>query len=140
MRHTAMYGVLSILCTLSAAGCSRSVDPVTTPPLATAPDFEATVATVARENVVSPAGPHTQVNMWVVIPPATSSNAGVTVPDATPVFLQSGSAGVLTSSTADAIVAGDHVRVWHNENTSFGAAEAPPNAPAYSAIQLVIVR
>ena len=140
MRRSAMYGVLSILVALSTLGCTGGVDPVTTLRITTTPDFDATVASVANEVVISPAGQHSQTNVWVVIPPATSTNAAVIVPNGTPVYLQRASTGVVVSSTADAIMAGDHVRVWHDEKTSFGAVEAPPNAPAYSAIQVVIVR
>ena len=139
MRRPSTYRLLSIVCILASFACARDVDPVA-PPIASAPDFVATVAQVARETVVSPAGQHSQIDVWVVIPPGTSANAVVILADATPVFLQRGSDGAVVSARADALVIGDHVKVWHDANTSFGAAEAPPGSPAYSAIQLIIMR
>jgi len=135
-----MYRLVSIVCILASFACARGVDPVATPPITTTPDFEATVMQVARETVIGSAGQHSQVGVWVLIPPGTSANAVVIVSDATPVFLQRGSNGAVVSAKADALVTGDHVKVWHDANTSFGAAEAPPGSPEYSASQLIIVR
>lgn len=140
MRRPPTLRLLSIVGILASIACEGGVGPITTPPITRASDFEATVAVVARETVVSPAGQRSQIDVWVVIQPGTSANAAVIVSDATPVFLQRGSESAVVAARADALVTGDHVKVWHDANTSFGAAEAPPGSPAYSAVQLIIVR
>ena len=137
MRRSARASLRSVLLIIAFAGCSNGI---TSPPITRAPDFEATVVNVAGETIVSPSGAISQTVVWVAIPPATSANAAVIVPESTPVFVQRGTGGATVAAAPDAIATAGHIKVWHDQTTSFGAAEAPPGAPAYSAIQLVVVR
>jgi hypothetical protein len=79
------------------------------------------------------------MNVWVVIPPATTANAGIVVGDNVPVFIRLGTRPLATANSR-AITVGDQVQVWYAGGAGYGAVQAPPGAPAYSAAQVVIVR
>jgi hypothetical protein len=56
-----------------------------------------------------------------------------------PVFLRS-SGGTIAAYSACLIRAGDSVDVWHDGGVAYGSVEAPPDSPAYSGTQLLVVR
>jgi hypothetical protein len=117
-------------------GCSSTTEPVS-PRFSTAPSFSATVTMAERESGLGPAGPFDQVNVWLAIPPGTGPNAGIIVPNATPVYVTTGAS--FYASSASAIKAGDRVQVWHDDEVVYGAVQSPPGSPAYRAVQVVIV-
>ena len=95
----------------------------------TAPDFTATVSQVTFEAGESPAGHIEQFDLWVATTPSVVANAGVVVAKSTPVFLQS-ARNQIVAATPRAIRAGDLLKIWHTISVSYGAAQAPPGAPA----------
>jgi hypothetical protein len=131
----------ALLSFLVAVGtsCSGTTTPEATLALTTTPDFSATVSQVTVENGNSPAGPISQIALWVIISPATAANAGVVVGSPVPVFIRSSGRRLTTASRAD-IHAGDVIDVWHDFTVGYGAVEGPPGAPTYGSTQVVIVR
>ncbi len=141
MRTTTRSDWLPLLFTLSALACSSATGPTTTTlVLSTPPNFVAVVTSNTLERGNSPAGYVSQHNLWVTIPSAISTqvNAGVVVGELTPVFLQTN--GRLVHTTASSIRVSDVVQVWHDQTVAYGTAQAPPDAPAYSGQQIVILR
>jgi hypothetical protein len=129
-------GALAIVGAL-LLGCSSATEPVS-PRFSTAPAFSATVTMAERESGLGPAGAYNQVDVWLAIPPGTDPNAGIIVPDATPVYVASGAS--FYASSAGAIKVGDRVQVWYDDGPVYGAVQSPPGSPAYRAAQVVIVR
>lgn len=118
--------------------CDNSLGPAARISRTTEADFAGTVAKNEFESANGPAGPYAQNNIWVVIPPSRSANAGVVVGKSTPVFLRAG--GELTKSTASGIRVGDVIEVWHDPGAGYGAVQAPPNSPVYMGTQIVVNR
>lgn len=103
------------------------------------PDFSATVSKAEFEGGNGPAGPYEQYDIWVVIPPATTANAGVVLGKSVPVFVMRG--GGIAAADAGQIRVGDQIQVWRDPiRVGYGAVQAPPNAPVYTGTQVVIVR
>ena len=134
----------SMLCLLLSAwfvglaACSSStLGPPATPVLSTPPDFTATVAKVEFESANGPAGPYSQHNVWLVIPPSTAPNAGLVVGRLTPVFVRTG-AGVFLSNPSG-IKVGDRVEVWHDIQVAYGAVQGPPGAPTYTNLKQIVI-
>ena len=125
---------------LIAAACSGSTSPTATLVLQTDPDLSGNVMKVEYESGNGPGfGPYAQWDIWVLIPPASSANAGVVLPVAAPVFLRSN--GGLVTATASQIRVGDRLEVWRDPvHVSYGAVQGPPGAPTYEGTQIVIVR
>jgi hypothetical protein len=126
---------------LTAAACSSATDASTaTLVLQTDPDLSGNVIKVEYESGNGPGfGPYSQWDIWVLVPPASSANAGVVLPVAAPVFLRRN--GGLATATASQIRVGDRVQVWRDPvHVSFGAVQGPPGAPTYEGTQIVIVR
>ena len=125
---------------LTAAACSGDTSPTATLVLQTDPDLSGNVMKVEYESGNGPGfGPYAQWDIWVLIPPASSANAGVVLPVAAPVFLRSN--GGLVTATASQIRIGDRLEVWRDPvHVSYGAVQGPPGAPTYEGTQIVIVR
>jgi hypothetical protein len=147
LRDRAVLGprVMPAMVTLLAVACNHptaSGDPPNCPvstaaPMSTPPSFSASVAQVTFEGGNGPAGPYAQYNVWVIVPPNTTPNAGVILPLTTPVFAMNAAGGVDRSS-ACALRPGMQVQVWHDFRWVFGSAEAPPGDTAYVGQQVVI--
>jgi hypothetical protein len=126
-------------CAFAAAACASATDPSATLMITTPPDFSATVSKAELEGGNGPAGPYEQYDLWVVIPPASTANAGVVLPKSAPVFMMRG--GGIAAADAGQIRVGDQIRVWRDPVfVGYGAVQAPPNAPVYRGMQIVIVR
>lgn len=123
---------------LSACSSSSPLGPPATLVLSTPPDFSALVSKIAYESANGPAGPYSQFNAWLVIPPSSSANAGVIIATASSVFVRHN--GQIYSSSASSIRVGDQIEVWHNITVAYGAAEGPPGSPTYESTQVVIDR
>ena len=139
MRLGPVMRALLSLCVVAAAACRSATSPAATLALSTPPDFSGTVAKVEFESAVGPAGPYSQDDLWVTIPPATDANIGVVVPKSTPVFIRT-SGGRVVAATASRIRVGDLIEVWHDSRVAFGAVQGPPGAPTYGSTQIVIAR
>lgn len=126
------------LVTLSACSGSSALGPPATLVISTPPDFSATISKVDYESANGPAGPYSQYDVWVIIPPAARANAGVVVPTTHPVFVRHNEQ--IYSSSASSIKVGDRVEVWHNVSVVYGAVQGPPGAPTYESTQVVIDR
>ena len=134
--------VFSALITLSlpaATGCSGSTDAPLDLVITTEPDFSGSVERVLYESATGPAGPYSQYDIWVIIPPAANANAGVVLATSVPVFLQTG--GELFTALGSEIRAGDQIQVWRDPTfVAYGSAQGPPGSPTYTGTQIVIVR
>jgi hypothetical protein len=117
---------------------SDSLGPKTDLVLNAPPDFSARVYQVEFEGGNGPDGPYSQYDVWVVIPPATTANAGVVVPIRGPVFVRTRDG--IFSSDGSHIRTGDKVDVWHDAGAAYGAVQGPPGAPTYTSTQVVIDR
>ena len=120
-----------------ACGSAGSLGPPATLVLNTPPDFTATVAKVEVESANGPAGPYSQHNVWLVIPPGTAPNAGLVVANATPVFVRTRDG--IFSSNGGGLSVGDQVEVWHDIQVAYGAAEGPPGAPTYLNLKQIVI-
>ena len=138
MRFRLVSRAFLSLWVASAVACKSGTAPTATLALSTPADFSATVSKVAFENAMGPAGPYSQNDVWVTIPPAAAANAGVVVSRSTPVYIRTG--GRLVSSSASEIRVGDSIDVWHDVSTAYGAVQGPPGAPTYTGTQIVISR
>ena len=137
MHLTPVLRALLSVCVVSASACKSATAPTATLTLSTPADFSATVSKIEFESAIGPAGPYSQHDVWVIIPPATAANAGVVVPKSTPVFRRS-SRGRITSASPSDIKVGDSIDVWHDFRTAYGAVQGPPGAPTYIGTQIVI--
>lgn len=104
----------------------------------TAPNFVAKVSRVLVESGSTPEGNHSQVDVWLMVLPASSLNAGMILTASTPVF-ERATSGTITPTTACPRF-GDTVEVWHDFRWSLGAVEAPPGDTLYFPTQIVIHR
>ena len=142
MRATLFHSSLAVLFALSASACSSATGPTTTTlVLSTPPNFVAVVTNNVLEQGNTPAGYISQHNIWVTIQSAlaTEGNAGVVAGKLCPVFIRVKDS-TFVRATAGAIKVGDDIQVWHDLGVEYGSAEAPPGAPAYSGLQIVILR
>jgi broad specificity phosphatase PhoE len=115
----------------------NTVRPHATLALSTPPDFTGTVAKIEFESANGPAGPYSQHNVWLVIPPSATANAGLVVAKTTPVFVRTRD-GIL-SSDASGIRVGDRVEVWRNIQVAYGAVQGPPGAPTYENLKQIVI-
>jgi hypothetical protein len=135
----------SILCFLSSAwligivACSSgsTLGPPATLVLSTAPDFTASVARVEFERGNGPAGPYSQHDVWLVIPPGTAANAGLVIGEPTPVFVRTGAGTFLSNPSG--LKVGDRVEVWHDIQVAYGAVQGPPGAPTYTNLKQIVI-
>ena len=135
---TSARGVLALLA-LALAGCSDPAGPSATLTVDPTADFAAYVSKAEYESANGPAGPYAQYDLWLIIPPSQTANAGVVLPLSAPVYLRDGGRTRLASG-AD-IRVGDQVQIWHDHlHVSHGAVQAPPGAPGYVGTQVIIVR
>jgi hypothetical protein len=119
------------------AACTSATSPLLL--FATAPDLSGTVSKAEFEGGNGPAGPYSQYDIWLIVPPASSANAGVVVGTSTPVFVR-GNNGLVAVSAAD-IRVGDQIQVWRDPIfVGYGAVQGPPGAPTYQGTQIVIIR
>lgn len=126
---------------LTASACRGTTSPSNaTLVLQTDPDLLGNVMKVEYESGIGPGfGPYAQWDIWLLIPPASSANAGVVLPVAAPVFLRRN--GGLATASASQIRVGDRLKVWRDPvHVGYGAVQAPPGAPDYVGTQIVIVR
>jgi hypothetical protein len=123
---------------VALSACSSALGPSATLVLSTPPDFSARVSKIEYESANGPAGPYSQYNVWVIIPPAANANAGVVIPAKMPVFARHN--GQVFSSTANNIKVDDLIEVWHSISVAYGAVQGPPGAPTYESTQIVIDR
>jgi hypothetical protein len=135
---TVFRSLLAASAAVAITACSDSTGPETQLQIAIPSNFVGTVTKVEYEGGNGPAGYYAQYDVWLVVPPGTTSNAGVVVPVHAPVFTRRGGA-VYTADASD-IHVGDQLEVWHDEFVGYGAVQAPPGAPAYTAMQVVIIR
>ena len=120
-------------------GCSESTAPTNTVPLTTAPDFSGLVTKAETQNFNAPSGYYVSQRVaWVAIAPANRANAGVIIGRNVAVFIRLPS-GEMIKSNFGAVMPNEAVQVWHDRSTAYGAVEAPPGSPAYSAVQVVIM-
>lgn len=91
-----------------------------------------------NESGYTPEGYSSQYAVWIAIAPSPSANAGVVVNASAAVYLSRG--GIVVSTIAGSIRTGDSVQVWRDNTVAYGAVEAPPGAPCYSATKVVILR
>jgi hypothetical protein len=131
-----LLGALALL--LLCACTSESLGPKASLLLTTQPAFSASVYSAKSEAGISPEGPYSQTDVWLIIPPAAGPNAGVIVPTRSAVFLRT--ADGIFSSDGDHIRTGDKVEVWHDASVAYGAVQGPPGAPTYRGTQIVIDR
>lgn len=124
---------------LAAAGCRDGIGPTVKLALQSSPDFSAIVTKSTLLEGVTPEGWMSAYEVWVAIPPSDTADAGVLVPAEGPVYRITGGTRLATDTASD-ITAGDSIEVWHDGLAVYGAAQAPPDAPAYFATQIVIVR
>jgi hypothetical protein len=122
---------------LVACSSGSTLGPPATLVLSTPPDFTATVAKVEFESAKGPAGPYSQHNVWLVIPPGTAANAGLVVSKATPVFVRTRDG--IFSSNASGMRVGDGVEVWHDIQVAYGAVQGPPGAPTYTNLKQIVI-
>jgi hypothetical protein len=137
MRSTLCFLSSVWLIGLVACSSSSTLGPPTTLVVSTAPDFTATVTKVEFESANGPAGPYSQHNVWLVIPPSTGANAGLVVGQLTPVFVRTG-AGIFLSNPSGLKV-GDRVEVWHDIQVAYGAVQGPPGAPTYTNLKQIVI-
>jgi len=136
--RAALLSLLAALAILATA-CSDGPTGAETTLTITAPsNFVGTVTKVEHEAAYGPAGPYDQYDVWLIVPPGSSPNAGVVVPVRIPIFSRQGET-VYTASGSD-IHVGDQLEVWRDQTVGYGAVQAPPGAPVYVATQVVIVR
>lgn len=139
MRSTCRFISSTWFIALVACSGTAPLGPPATLVLSTPPDFTATVTKVEFESANGPAGPYSQYNVWLVVPPGTSANAALVVAKATPVFVRTRDG--IFASDGSGVRFGDRVEVWHDIQVAYGAAEGPPGAPTYINLkQLVIDR
>jgi hypothetical protein len=94
---------------------------------------------VLYESATGPAGPYSQYDIWVIVPPGTSANAGVVLSTSAPVFLLTD--GTLFTALGSEIRVGDQIQVWRDPTfVVYGSAQGPPGSPTYTGTQIVIVR
>ena len=121
---------------LSACSSNDALGPKVTLVLSTPPDFSGRVSEVDYWSTNGPAGPYSQFNAWLVIPPSSSANVGVVISTASAVFIRH--EGQIYSSSASSIKVGDQIEVWHNGTVAYGAVQGPPGCPTYESTQVVI--
>jgi hypothetical protein len=139
MRPGICLRVLLVALAFAAPACTSATSPAATLTITTPPDFSGSVAKAELESGNGPAGPYAQYDLWVIVPPAPTANAGVVVPNSAPVFLRRGSS--LVTSRASEIRVGDRIDVWRDPIlVAYGAVQGPAGAPTYSGTQIVIVR
>jgi hypothetical protein len=80
----------------------------------------------------------TQYELWIGAPGSTTPGAGRVIGEKTPVFQRIGEK--LTPTTAAAIAVGDLLEVWREPGVAYGSVQAPPGAPAYYALQVILTR
>jgi hypothetical protein len=139
MRYAWIPSTLGCSIAAVVIACAGATGPGAALVLSTPPNASATVASVTREAGNGPEGPYAQMNVWVVIPPATAANAGIVVGDHVPVFIRIGTQPLVTADSR-AITAGDQIQIWYESGPAYGVTQAPANAPAYMAAQVVIGR
>jgi hypothetical protein len=121
-----------------AIGCTSATEPVLA--ISAPADFSAKVTQVQLANFNAPSGHAvSQYEMWVTIAPGTAPNAGVIFAASAPVFIRT-SGDHLKAVSGASIRVGDQIEVWHDAGAGYGSAQAPPGAPAYGGVQVVIVR
>jgi hypothetical protein len=147
MRERRVQFVVPLTVAIVIAGCNSALSPTAgsdlgSPlPLSRSPDLTAVVTKDTVEAGYSPGwagGWRSQYDLWLAVAPSPAANAGAVLGAATPVFVSSG--GVLSSATAASIRIGDVIQLWHDAGSVYGAAQAPPGAPAYASTQVVILR
>jgi hypothetical protein len=141
MRSSRWRCAGSLLAPLLFAGCGEP----TQPPdhgggLPDPPDLVAVVYQTTHRTGTSPAGPLDQYELWVGPRGSSAPDAGLIVGPAAPVFRRVG--GELRATTGAAIAVGDHIEAWRDTlgGAAFGSVQAPPGAPAYFALQVVIAQ
>jgi hypothetical protein len=137
MRTPALRSLL-LLAVTTAVGCQDSAGPDTTLTVSGPPDLTVAVYQSTHEQFISPEGPVSQYAVWVGMVAGTGADAGVVVGAKTPVFLRAN--GKLSRTSGSAIKSGDLIQVWRDASVGYGAVEAPPGAPCYTATQIVIER
>jgi hypothetical protein len=119
------------------AGCGDSLSPTGGEDPRTDPaDLIVTVFRNTRESGNFPGGPHTQYALWVGGAGQQAPDAGVVIGEKTPVYQRAG--GRLVPTGAATIRVGHVVEVWRDRHVGFGAVQAPPGRPSYTAVQVVI--
>lgn len=130
---------LSVALLLALAGCGEQTRPqddsgvLPGPPNLTALVFQST-----RRSGATPIGYITQYEVWIGAPGSTIPEAGLVIGEKTPVFQRIDEE--LIPTTPAAIAVGDLLEVWREPGAAYGSVQAPPGAPAYYALQVVVTR
>ena len=130
---------LAAIAMIAVVGCRSSTEPVATLSLTTTADFTATVTKNVFVSGNGPAGYYEQNEVWVMVPPGVSANAGVVVAKRAPIYIRH-SLDDITTATASSIRVGDVLEIWHDFTVGYGSVQAPVGSPVYTATQVVIDR
>jgi len=135
-RGTVLLTLLLVACQDSTSpGSSHESGLVVPGP----PDLSVVVFQSTHQEFDAPDGKHhSQYAIWVGGLGTSSPDAGIVLGAAGPVFIRKGT--TLTRTTAASIAPGDAIEVWRTGSVSYGAVQAPPGAPCYHGLQIVIVR
>ena len=123
--------------------CACSSDPTSPGPgpdlPSSQPDLAGIAAQVNHESGYTPGGYASQYDVWLRVPPDSVPGTGVVIGKSAEVFIE-GTGGALTAATAADIQVGDQIEIWKGAGSVYGSDQAPPGAPAYSAVEVVILR
>jgi hypothetical protein len=123
---------------VTGCGGDQIAPPDNTDALTDPPDLSAIVFQKTRRSGATPAGFITQYELWIGPAGSPRPDAGLVLGEKTPVFQRLGAD--LRPATAAAIGVGDLIDIWREPGAAYGAVQAPPGAPAYYALQVVVSR
>jgi hypothetical protein len=139
MRSGSSRLSLSSVLLLALAGCGDQTRPQGDPAvLPDPPNLTALVFQSTRRSGATPVGFITQYELWIGPPGSTTPEAGLVIGEKTPVFERMNE--TLIPTTAAAIAVGDLLDVWREPSAAYGSVQAPPGAPAYYALQVIVAR
>lgn len=135
MRPGVLLTGLLVACLSTSPGSDSDSGLVITGP----PDLSVVVVQSTYQEFAAPDGyHHSQYAIWVANLGDSTPHAGIVFGATGPVFIRTGT--TLTRATAASISQGDAIEVWRTGSVSYGAVQAPPGAPCYQGLQIVIVR
>ncbi len=115
----------------------KDLNALTNAPPSTPPTFSGVVRKLHWADGIAPGGPVQQCEVWVAVAPSVIANTGVVVGRLTAVFVRTADGALLPGTAADIHVQ-DWIEVWPNGGPAYGSAQAPPNAPAYFAAEVIV--
>jgi hypothetical protein len=130
---------LSLALLLALIGCGEQTPPQDDPGILPGPpNLTAVVFQSTLRSGPTPAGYITQYELWIGASGSTAPEAGLVVGEKVPVFQRIEQE--LIPRTPAAIAVGDLLEVWREPGGAYGSVQAPPGAPAYTALQVIITR